>query len=201
MARDYHHGDLPAALRSAAVEVLEERGPAGFSLREVARRAGVSHTAPAHHFGDAQGLLTSVAAEGFDELTAAMRAATEAVVDPYERLLACGRAYVGVALSNPGHYSLMLNSDFTDTQDPQLELCGANAYAVLLETVELLRDSLNPDLDVDRVATVLWASVHGLVEISGIREHVAENTDTELSELDDLLKTFTQMAIAGVRSA
>ena len=65
-ATTYHHGDLPNALRRAAVEVIEERGLGAFSLREVARRAGVSHTAPAHHFGDMRGLLTSVAIEGFD---------------------------------------------------------------------------------------------------------------------------------------
>src|SRR5258707_3669661 len=66
----YHHGDLPNALRRAAVEVIEERGLAAFSLREVARRAGVSHNAPAHHFGDVRGLLTSLAVEGFDLLSA-----------------------------------------------------------------------------------------------------------------------------------
>ena len=64
----YHHGDLPAALRAATAQLVSEKGPSGFSLREVARRAGVSHAAPAHHFGDAEGMLTSVAAEGFAKL-------------------------------------------------------------------------------------------------------------------------------------
>ena len=58
MTSEYHHGDLPAALRAAAVDLIQERGPAKFSLREVARRAGVSYAAPSHHFGDARGLLS-----------------------------------------------------------------------------------------------------------------------------------------------
>ena len=74
----YHHGDLPNALLRAAVEVIEERGLGAFSQREVARRAGVSHNAPAHHFGDTRGLLTSLAIQGFEVL----HAATTAVASP-----------------------------------------------------------------------------------------------------------------------
>ena len=69
----YHHGDLRAALLAAGEEVLEESGVAGFSLRHVARRVGVSHSAPAHHFGDAQGLLAALATDGFRRFLAAMR--------------------------------------------------------------------------------------------------------------------------------
>ncbi len=66
--RAYHHGDLRRALLAAALEAIEESGPAALSLRDLARRAGVSHAAPAHHFGDKAGLLTALAAEGFDLL-------------------------------------------------------------------------------------------------------------------------------------
>src|SRR6186713_342124 len=69
-ARPYHHGDLPRALLEAAVEAIAEVGPAAVSLRDLARRAGVSHAAPAHHFGDKAGLLTALAIEGFELLTA-----------------------------------------------------------------------------------------------------------------------------------
>ena len=71
--RTYHHGDLRHALIEATESLLAEKGPEGFSLREVARRAGVSAAAPAHHFGDASGLLTAVATVGFDGLAAALR--------------------------------------------------------------------------------------------------------------------------------
>lgn len=200
MATEYHHGDLPAALRAAAVELIEERGPAKFSLREVARRAGVSHAAPSHHFGDAQGLLSSVAAEGFSTLTKAMLEATEGVEDPRERLIACGRAYITTALENPGHYAVMVTHEFTDEDEPYLQECSFGSYAVLLETVEYLRDTLNPALDVDSTATLLWAGAHGFVEICPVREHVAENTGTAMSTVEELLIAWTDMVIDGIRS-
>jgi AcrR family transcriptional regulator len=199
MATEYHHGDLPTALRAAAVDLISERGPANFSLREVARRAGVSHAAPSHHFGDARGLLNSVAAEGFSTLTKAMREATEGVDDPRERLTACGRAYIMTALENPGHYAVMVTHEFTDENDAYLQECSFEAYATLLDTVEFLRDTLNPDLDVDSTATVLWAGAHGLVEICPVREHVAENTDTVVSTIEELLAAWTNMVIDGIR--
>ena len=200
MTSEYHHGDLPAALRAAAVDLIQERGPAKFSLREVARRAGVSHAAPSHHFGDARGLLSSVAAEGFSTLTKAMREATEGVDDPRERLLACGRAYITTALENPGHYSVMVTHEFTDEDEPYLMQCSFDSYMVLLETVEHLSDTLNPDLDVDSTATLLWAGAHGFVEICPVREHVAEQTETAMNSIDDLLVAWTDMVIDGIRA-
>ena len=90
----YHHGDLPNALRKAAAEVIEERGLGDFSLREVARRAGVSHTAPAHHFGDVRGLLTSLAEEGMRQLHDVTAAAAASTDDPVERLSAISAALI-----------------------------------------------------------------------------------------------------------
>src|SRR6476469_9901859 len=111
----YHHGDLANALRRAAVDVIDERGMAGFSLREVARRAGVSHTAPAHHFGDVKGLLTSVAAEGFEALRQVTSEAAARHTEPVEQLRAIGEAYVALARSNPGHCVVMFRTDLVDT--------------------------------------------------------------------------------------
>ncbi|MEM7094604.1 MAG: TetR/AcrR family transcriptional regulator [Actinomycetota bacterium] len=199
MPSEYHHGDLPTALRAAAVELLAERGPAGFSLREVARRAGVSHAAPSHHFGDAQGLLSSVAAEGFSTLTKAMREATEGIEDPRERLLACGRAYVNTALDNPGHYAVMVTHEFTNQEEPNLQHCSFESYLTLLENVEWLRDNVNADLDVEATATLLWAGGHGIVELSPVIDDVAEHTDTRSHNIDELLEAWTDMVLNGIR--
>ena len=117
----YHHGDLPNALRRAAVEVIGERGLAAFSLREVARRAGVSHNAPAHHFGDTRGLLTSLAVEGFDVLYATAREAAEPYDDPVERLTAIGIAYVELARTHRAHCDVMFRVDLVDPDDPALD--------------------------------------------------------------------------------
>jgi len=198
MASDYHHGELPTALRKAAVDLIAERGPAGFSLREVARRAGVSHAAPAHHFGDRAGLLSSVAAEGYAVLGEAMADAL-AIDDARERLSALGRAYVKTALENPGHYKVMISHEFTDEDDPGLREAGLVAYTALAETVEALRDQLNPDLDVDSTATILWAGVHGLVELApATAVHVAEVRGSSTHAIDDLVDRYTNLIVDGI---
>lgn len=198
MTGSYHHGDLPVALRAAAVDVIAERGAASFSLREVARRAGVSHAAPAHHFGDATGLLSSVAAEGYRTLSAAMRAAADGVVDPHARLLGMGRAYVQTALANPGHYAVMVDQSCVNEDDPELIEASLGAYLALHETMEYLRDQLNPDFDVDAAGPVMWAAVHGIVELEPILGRVAETTGTRGATVDELLVQLTDLAIGGI---
>jgi len=197
----YHHGDLPSALRGAAVALLAERGPASFSLREVARRAGVSHAAPAHHFGDSRGLLSSVAAEGYATLATAMRNAVEGIDDPVKRLNAIGMSYIETARMNPGHYAVMLNHDFTDPEHDELLTSGTEAYGVLIETVELLRDVLKPDLDIDATATLLWAGVHGLVELLPNLDHMADNhLEGGTPEIDCLVSYWADMVVFGLQS-
>src|SRR4051812_26394436 len=103
MSKPYHHGDLKNALIQAAQALLAERGADDFSLREVARRAGVSPAAPAHHFGDAQGLLTAVATLAFEELTQVLRAGhARGGDDPQLALREQGVEYVQFALRHPG---------------------------------------------------------------------------------------------------
>ena len=99
-ARPYHHGDLRPALLRAAVEVIGQSGPAAMSLREVARRAGVSHAAAAYHFGDKAGLLTAVAAQGYRMLTEELRRAR----DSRRGFLEVGVAYVRFAVSHRAHF-------------------------------------------------------------------------------------------------
>jgi AcrR family transcriptional regulator len=198
MTRDYHHGDLPAALRAAAVDLIAEVGPNGFSLREVARRAGVSHAAPAHHFGDTKGLLTSVAAEGYRTLSQAMADGTAHATNARERLAACGRSYVTVALANPGHYGVMIG-DIVDETDEEFLIASIGAYEQLLETVHSLRDEYNPDLDVDATATLCWAAVHGLVELVPVLEQVASATGTQQNTIDYLIDHLTEMTIEGIK--
>ena len=99
----YHHGALREALILATESLLAERGAEAFSLREVARRAGVSPAAPAHHFGDASGLLTAVATSGFEALSAALEAGdAKGGGDARAALRGQGQAYVRFALQHPG---------------------------------------------------------------------------------------------------
>ena len=174
MTNHYHHGDLPSTLRSATAELVAERGPRGFSLREVARRAGVSHAAPAHHFGDSRGLLTAVAVEGFTALADALTTAAVSSTDVRERLRACGRAYVATAMTYPGHYAVMIDTSIHDPDDPDLASEGLRAFAQLIASVEAIRDVCNPDLDVDIAATTCWATMHGLVVLDPKMAMIAE---------------------------
>src|SRR5262245_27450164 len=105
MERGYHHGRLPQALLKATAKLIAEQGVAALSLREVARRAGVSHGAPAHHFRDKAGLLTALATQGFELFTAAQCAARDgAGDDPLRRFGATGYAYVQFAIEHRAHF-------------------------------------------------------------------------------------------------
>lgn len=114
----YHHGDLrPALLEGGEVE-LAERGIEGFSLRGVAKRAGVSHAAPAHHFQDANGLLTVLAAEGFRRFLDFQKARQrKADQDPMSQLVAAGMGYIDFAMAHPALFRVMFSSDRPGSHD------------------------------------------------------------------------------------
>ncbi len=193
----YHHGDLPTALRAAAAELVAERGPTGFSLREVARRAGVSHGAPAHHFGTSKGLLTSVSAEGFQTLGESFDEAIHGVDDPVERLTAMGKAYVRTAVDYPGHFGVMCNDELIDTDDEAFTEIASRAYLQAVDLIIELRDTLNPDLDVDAAATMTWSAVHGLAALSPNLDDVADKTGTTVAGLDHMVEKFAEFMVYG----
>src|SRR5918996_3461075 len=112
--RRYHHGNLRQALLAAAVDAITDVGPAGVSLRDLARRAGVSHAAPAHHFGDKAGLLTAVAAQGYQLLADTLTAARQRSAD----FLEVGVAYVRFAVDHRAHFEVMFRPDLYHPDDP-----------------------------------------------------------------------------------
>src|SRR5271166_2897161 len=122
-ARPYHHGNLKQALIDAAVALVAEVGPRGFTLREAARRAGVSHNAPYRHFRDRDDLLATVATDGFDRLTRAMAGAGPKA-SPINRLRRSGIAYVDFALRWPQHFAVMFDAPCDQSAYPE---CAAAA--------------------------------------------------------------------------
>src|SRR5688572_30866632 len=134
----YHHGDLRRALVEATEALLAEKGPEAFALREVARRAGVSPAAPAHHFGDSAGLLTAVATLGFEELTRSLLAGRKGTgKDARARLVGQGVGYVRFALAYPGRFRLMFRTG-ARMDDPALQEAAGRAFQVLEDDIRAL---------------------------------------------------------------
>jgi AcrR family transcriptional regulator len=178
----YHHGDLRAALLRAAEAELTVAGVEGFSLRQVAKRAGVSHAAPAHHFGDVQGLLTALCAEGFTRLLAAQMA-REAAADPAPRaqLLAAGLGYIDFARANTALFRLMFSSLKPDHADHDLADAGHRAYGHLVGQVAAAGGL--PDLGgkISADVAAVWAAAHGL---AGLLDTAAMQSLAALPQAD-----------------
>ena len=156
----YHHGALRAAVLAAAVEVISESGPAAVSMRDLARRAGVSHAAPAHHFGDKAGLLTALAADGFELLADALeRAGSDG-----GSFLEVGVAYVGFAVDHRAHFEVMYRPDLYHRDDPAvLAARQRGARALYGGTGALPTEVAGGDPLVTGVAA--WSLVHGFATL------------------------------------
>jgi AcrR family transcriptional regulator len=154
--RPYHHGNLRAVLLEAALAEIAERGPQALSLRELARRAEVSHAAPAHHFGDKAGLLTAIAAEGFRRLAVVLAQARDS-----GGFLDVGLAYVRFAVDERPYFEVMFRPDLYRRDDPAVVTAQA-------ETARLLYAPAHeafPEADTIRTGIAGWAFVHGFASL------------------------------------
>ncbi|GAA2495959.1 TetR/AcrR family transcriptional regulator [Streptomyces gobitricini] len=151
--RAYHHGDLRRTVLTAALDVIRSDGPAALSLRDLARRAGVSHAAPAHHFKDRAGLLTAIAAEGFDLLAATLADATD--------LRDAGVHYVRFAMEHPAHFQVMFQPDLHHPEDPALLAARTRAGDRLREAVTEAVDEDDPRL----AGIAAWSLAHGFATL------------------------------------
>ncbi len=181
-SRQYHHGDLPSAVKRAALQVLAAGGPAALSLRQVAARAGVSHTAPRHHFGDKRRLLTELAIDGFHRLAADLAAALADRDDPGDQLAALARAYVAHRRRHPGYAAVMWRTDLLDGTDPRLRQASLQTFDVLHQAAGRLDSPLVARLGVHRLALLLWSLAHGVSDLAdrftpGLARAVAESQE------------------------
>lgn len=163
----YHHGDLPAAIRRAAWDLVAETGPRGLSLRECARRAGVSHAAPAYHFGSLAGLLQEVAADGYERL---MRYVDESHAEEDTLMMACGLGYVRFALAHPQHFRLMLGADKPTDASSRLREARRDALGLLREGVRQAWVRRHGEAPADELLsrrTLLgWSAAHGYASLA-----------------------------------
>ena len=168
-AAPYHHGDLRRALIDSATAILTETGRWDFSLREVARRAGVSHAASYRHFTDKEALIAAVALTGYQGLHTRMTTAIDAVSGSVETLRSIGQAYIGFGVANPALYRLMFGQAL-----PSIEGLPPAVLAVLTEARAVLRDvildgaragafALDPEdeQEVSVAVVTAWSLVHG----------------------------------------
>ncbi|MGI4985809.1 MAG: TetR/AcrR family transcriptional regulator [Janthinobacterium lividum] len=174
--RDYHHGSLPQALLEAAETVLQRDGLAGLSLRAIAREAGVSHTAPQHHFGDMKGVLSELAALGNVRLVASMADHAAAAPSRRTRQKAIGRGYVAFAVGNPDLFRLMGRHELLDAQRPSLmnaRRAAIRGLAGVFDFDQTEKDEIDEGTGMFGAVTAAqlvkmtgaWASVHGLASL------------------------------------
>lgn len=168
MKHGYHHGNLRQALVEAALALIAERGPSGFTLSEAAKRADVTPAAVYRHFAGRDDLIAEVARQGYDIFAALMEFAYDdgkpTALAAFE---ATGRAYLAFARKYPGHYMAMFESGLSFNAHPDLALVAGKARAVLERAAEKLSDQMPPDRrpPATMFSAHVWAMSHGVVEL------------------------------------
>lgn len=200
--KPYHHGDLRRALIETALQLVTEEQDWTFSLREVARRAGVSHRAPYNHFPEKLDLLAAVAAVGFDRLHDGLVRATVGIDDPEALLDVICRTYVRLGLENPALYRLMFGPVLSDTgagdRPSVARAAGDRARAILEDAIgrgaRAGRFAVSPDsYEVILAAFAAWSAVHGLTML------VIDRIPKAQLDLDDKINRLLRMVTAGLR--
>jgi len=168
--RGYHHGNLKEALLRAALELIAQKGPAGFTFAEAARWAGVSPAAPYRHFRDRDELLANVALRGFQQFESVLaRAWDDGRPDVFSALERLGKAYLDFANAEPAYYSAMFEAGIAQATNPELREAGERAFAVLRGAAERLcaqvpAQTRPPAL---MVALHVWVMAHGIASLFG----------------------------------
>ncbi len=168
--RGYHHGNLKEALIQAALDLIAQKGPAGFTFAEAARWAGVSPAAPYRHFRDRDDLLVDVARRGFDQFAQALlRAWDEGQPEAFAAFERVGRAYLAFARAEPAYYSAMFEAGIPLDASPELREAGDRAFAVLRSAAEKLIARAPPDKRPPALMMALhiWSLAHGIASLFG----------------------------------
>ncbi|MEL6202561.1 MAG: TetR/AcrR family transcriptional regulator [Pseudomonadota bacterium] len=189
--KTYHHGDLRTALINAGLIELEEKGLESLSLRSIAGRVGVSHTAPKNHFDGLRGLLTAIATRGFEMHSQEMQSGVEDQPPGKARLHAACNGYVRFALANPQLFKLMFSRTLRDRSNPDLQRAAWASYSVLRNIAHGLDwDKADASGGPWRTEWMLWSMVHGYAMLL-IEGEIKSNEDgTPIFEAAALLPDF-----------
>lgn len=155
--------DVRRAVLDGALEIIATQGPDALSMREVARRAGVSHQAPYHYFGDRAGILAAITEEGFTKFADSFEEQLRTSDNP---LIDCLKMYVSFALAHPGHYRVMFRSDLSgaDVDGSPAHQAGERAFQALLDLAATVDEDSSPE-DVMMLPMTLWAHAHGIATL------------------------------------
>ena len=196
--RGYHHGNLKEALIRAALDLIKEKGPAGFTFAEAARSAGVSPAAPYRHFRDRDELLADVARRGFEQFEAVLaRAWDDGRPDPLAAFDRMGRAYLDFARREPAFYSAMFEAGISLDATPELRQASDRSFAVLRGASEILVAKIPPGERPPAlmVALHIWSMTHGIASLFG-RGDASRRTLPMSAE--DLLEAGTLLYFRGL---
>jgi len=165
--KPYHHGNLREELLDAAIRLIAEVGPTAFTLREIARRAGVSHNAPYRHFRDKDDVIAAVATQGYRELNTAMLEAAKPETDPIRRLKSAGSAYIAFALRRPEHFTVMFDAPISRHTNPEAAEAGERAFGTLVSLVKNCQEAEQlPPGDTQELSLLAWSMVHGIAKLA-----------------------------------
>ncbi len=171
----YHHGNLRGVLIDEGALLLAEKGADGFSMREVARRAGVAVAAPSHHFGNARGLLTAIATCGFETLGDQFQIALTKHEGPIDRVIEICKFYVQMGTTHKGHAEVMFRWDLVDQSDQNYATAAGHALATLISAVDAATPVATNKVDVEHTAKTLWAAMQGFVALSLSEDEMASD--------------------------
>ncbi len=196
----YHHGSLRDQLITMGTALLDEGGTSALSLREVARRVGVSQTAPGHHFGDRAGLLAAISARGFMDLTEQRLARLKSVSDAEQQLRIAMLAYVEFAVTRPALFHLMFGPEIPDKRVyPELSKASLGSYRLLTNVVARYLEREGIAANAGSVAFSIWSAAHGLATLLIDQQQAPDFVETKTVALQ--CEALANLLIMGLGSA
>ncbi len=196
----YHHGDLKKALITAALAIVEEEGVDGLSLRKAARRVGVSHAAPTHHFRDMSGLLAAVATQGFRELFQAMKTSVGRLSrkEPLAVFKAIGMAYIEFAAHHTAYFRVMFHMALAEkSRYPKLREASQETFELMVKAVSGCQQAgLIMEGEPRELALSAWAAVHGLATLIVNGQLTEKGLTDSPEELADMITRMLYMGLA-----
>ena len=197
----YRHGNLREAILATSLHVIGERGIENFSIREVAKKIGVTHQAPYRHFKDKATLLAALAQDGYEKLYIEMNKATEGALDPLNQLHKLAESYLLWAFNTPDHFRLMFSHnapDFSTSED--LQIAAKNISALVTHIIirnqkaNIIRDNRT-----ESIARQFWAAVHGIsiLFINGQFKPI----DNDLNQAKLLIEEMIFTIVCGMKSS